>query len=225
MRLLMSILVVFISISLFSQSDSVNLHVNLPTMYADKDFFRKYKSELKKMRRVYPMALKAKELIDAYEEDLAVIDKKRTVKKYSKNAHEELKEQFTYSIKDLYVSEGQLLMELVHRETGMTVNEIIRKYRGAFQAGVYDAMSLLFDQNLDAKYDKDGKNWINEIIIYDIEHNNLEFEKEFKPMSKLEYKTEMKDYRNEFREYKNLLKERRRKEKRLKKEEKKKSRS
>lgn len=168
---------------------------DIPEMKVDLNFMSKYKRQLHLLRRTYPMALKAKELIDEYEADLESIDKKRKKKRYSKKAHQKLKDEFTYNIRDLYESEGNLLMQLVHRETGMTVNEVIKNYRGGFQTSMYGGIAKIFGQNLDATYDKNGDDWITEFVIQDIIAENIEFDSSMRKMDKKEYKSSMKDYR------------------------------
>ena len=195
------IFVLFVFLAVKAQEeDSIKLHLTIREMHTDRNFMKKYNRELAKVRRVYPMALKAKALINDYEADLAAIDKNRKQKKYGKNAHKELKEQFTYSIRDLYTSEGKLLMELVQRETNMTVNEIIRKYRGGMQASIYEGMGNLFDQNLDAKYDVNGDNWITEIVIQDILNGDVEFNPVMDELTKAEFKKTQQEYKERKKE-------------------------
>ena len=142
------------------------------------------------------MALKAKELIDDYEKDIADLDKKRLQRKYSKKMYKKLKDDFTYSIRDLYQSEGGLLMKLVHRETGMTVNQILRKYRNQFQTSFYGGVATIFGQNLNATYDANGDDWITESVINDIESGKIRFDKTMTTIDKSEYKKSMAEYRD-----------------------------
>ncbi len=169
-------------------------------MKVDRHFQWKYKHRLKQLRRTYPMALKAQELISQYEKDLADLNKKRKKKKYGKDAHNELKDEFTYNIRDLYESEGDLLMKLIHRETGMTVNEIIKKYRGGLQTGIYSGLAKLWGHNLDDTYDPDGEDWITEVVINDIESGKIAFDKKMAKLDKKEFKDGMKEYRNNRKE-------------------------
>ena len=179
-----------------SQDDlAISKEQEIPEMHVDRNFKWKYKRQLSLLRRTYPMALKAKELIDDYENDLSSMKKKRKKKRYSKKAHKKLKEEFTFNIRDLYQSEGELLMKLVYRETGMTVNEVIKNYRGGFQTAMYGGIAKMFGQNLDATYDAKGKDWITEAVINDINSGTVKFDKTMRKMDKSAYKESMKDYR------------------------------
>lgn len=187
---------IFLVPNLYSQEeDSIELHLTIREMYTSKNFIHEYNRELAKVRKVYPMALKAKALIDQYEKDLEEIEKQRKKNKYSKEAHDQLKEQFSYSIRDLYISEGNLLMQLVHRETNMTVNQIIKKYRGSVQAAVYNGMGNVFEQDLDATYDPEGKNKMTEIVIQDILSGQVEFNPEMDALTKAEFKKTQEEYK------------------------------
>lgn len=203
-----------------ADTDSIKLHLYIREMYTSKDFLWKYNRELEKVRRVYPMALKAKSLIDSYEKDLEDIEKHRKQKKYSKEAHQDLKDQFTYSIRDLYNSEGILLMQLVERETNMTVAEIIKKYRGGFQATIYDKMGDLFEQDLNARYDPKGLNWITEIVLQDILNGDVEFNPEMDQLTREEFKKTQADYKSRKKESHKNIRVLKHEQKALKKEQK-----
>lgn len=221
MRIFIYIAFLFIAGTSFGQEDVADIkNQQLPEMRADKDFGRKYRRQLRLLIRTYPMALKAKELIDEYDEDLSEIEKKRKKKKYGREAHRDLKEEFTYNILDLYASEGDLLMKLVYRETGMTVRQIIEKYKGNLSSDVYNMMGKAWGHDLDAKYDpKSSTNddWITEMVIQDILAGRIDFDLEMHKMSKEEYKVRMEDYNEKRKETKERIKEfekRKRKEKR-----------
>lgn len=142
------------------------------------------------------MALKAKQLIDNYERDLDDLKKNRKKKKYSKEAHQELKDEFSYNIRDLYQSEGDLLMKLIHRETGMTVHEIIKKYRGGMQSSLYNSMGKLWGHNLKDTYDANGDDWITEVVIQDILSGRISFDLKMDKLDKAAFKEGMKEYRD-----------------------------
>lgn len=198
--------ILMVSLSLmgfsFSQEDLAILkEQDIQEMRVDRHFNFKYKRQLSLLLRTYPMALEAKALIDQYEADLAEIEKSRKQKKYSKEAHKNLKEEFSFNIRDLYKSEGEMLMKLVHRETGMTVSEIIKSYRGGFQNSVYSNMAKLWGHDLDAKYDPLGEDWITEIVLQDIESGRIQFDTTMRKMDKASYKESMRAYRSDRKEY------------------------
>lgn len=226
LRIIIPLIILSFSNPILSQETaSIVKEQEIAVMHVDKNFNAKYQRQLRLLKRTYPMALKAKTLIDEYEADLAKISKKRKQKKYGKDAHSDLKDEFIYNIRDLYTSEGDLLMKLVYRETGMTVNEIIKKYRGGVQNTIYTGMAKLWGHDLHATYDPNGEDWITEVVINDIESGKISFDKEMKKLDKAGFKESMSDYREDVKKTKVKMKafkkEKRKAEKERKKSKKK----
>ncbi|MDP5099060.1 MAG: DUF4294 domain-containing protein [Crocinitomicaceae bacterium] len=222
LRIIILIVIANFSRLIYGQETaSIEKQQQIIEMRVDKNFNRKYQNQLRLLKRTYPMALKAKSLIDDYEADLAELNKKRQKKKYGKEAHSELKDEFVFNIRDLYSSEGDLLMKLVYRETGMTVNQIIKKYRGGLQNSFYTGIAKLWGQNLNSTYDPTGDDWITEIVIQDIESGRISFNKEMKKMKKADYKESMAEYRQDKKDTKERLKTTKKKNKKSKKAKKK----
>lgn len=175
-----------------------------------KDFNSLYDKQLRRVRRVYPLALEAAKMIENLEEELESLDSKRDKKKVTKKFHKEIKTEYLFVIKDLYIEEGKLLMKLIHRETGMTVQEIISKYKNKFSSEFYDQLGKLWDQDLDAIYDPQGEDIITEIVLMDIKNKVVAFDPSPRLMSKEEYKEEMKEYRVNKRAARKLMRQQRR---------------
>jgi hypothetical protein len=175
-----------------------------------KDFNSLYDKQLRRVRRVYPLALEAAKMIENLEEELENLDSKRDKKKATKKFHKEIKTEYLFVIKDLYIEEGKLLMKLIHRETGMTVEEIISKYKNKFSSEFYDQIGKLWDQNLDAIYDPQGEDIITEIVLMDIKNKVVTFDPIPRHMSKEDYKVEMKEYRVNKRAARKLMRQKRR---------------
>ena len=152
----------------------------------DPNYKRNYNYMLRKVKRVYPYALYAKELLENYEADISEIEKKRQIKKYGKTAHEKLMDDFEYVIRDMYVSDGKILMKLVYRETGISVYDIIAKYRGKMKAGWYSTVGKMFEQDLKAAYQPDKEDWLIERIVKEIEAGKHKLD-ELKLLSKEEF--------------------------------------
>ena len=183
-----------------------------------RNYHQKYKQTLRRVRRVYPLALHAAYIIDSLEHELAEVDKKRVQKKITKDTHKDLKEDFKYLLKELYVSEGVVLTKLIYRETGMTVEEIIKKYKGGAQATLYTGLAAMFDQELDATYDPDGEDFILECVIRDIQSGKVEFDDTFVIVDKAHFKKDRAEYRARQRENKKFNRQLKREERKKSKE-------
>lgn len=213
---------------------SLNISAQKEAIYADtldmlykefdevpliKDFNRKYRTALRRIRRVYPLALHAAKVIDSLEQEVAGLDKNRKKKKVARQTHRELKNDFKYLLKSLYVSEGVVLSKLIYRETGMTVQEIINTYKSGTQAVLYTSLANLFDQELDATYDPDKEDFVLECVIRDIKSGKVDFDPDFDIMNRDEYKEDQAAYKERKREStKKARKRKRAKRKKARKE-------
>ena len=202
------LLTVCSTISFFSYSQNEKEKV-LDEAIIDPDFQNKYNATLRRMRRVYPLAIEAARLVHELDNEIAQTDSKRKKRIISKTYSKELKEDYLYAIKDLYVEEGVLLMKLIHRETGKTVTEIIASYRGKVRSEFYDQLGKIWKQDLDAIYDP-KKEWITEMIIKQIYNNEISFDFTLKKPTKEEYKKSMKIYRADKRAARKLIRQRKR---------------
>jgi hypothetical protein len=195
-----------VGLSTFGQNENIK---ELDEAVIDPDFQNKYNATLRRMRRVYPLALEAARIVKELEAELAQVDSKRKKRKITKVYSKELKESYLYSIKDLYIEEGILLMKLVHRETNKTVAEIIASYRGKIKSEFYDQVGRIWKQDLDATYDV-KKEWITEMIIRQINANEISFDFALKKPSKEDYNNAMKVYRADKRIARKLIRQRKR---------------
>lgn len=223
-NIILFILLIFSGYS-YSQHDKNDTLVERLQVYegvnVSNTFNLDYQITLRRAKRVYPLALEAARIIDSIEMEIDNSKNKREVRKIRKNTKKTVKEDFKFLLKDLYVSEGKVLTKLVYRETGMTVNEIIKKYGNNFQAVFYSGMAGLFEQDLNATYSPEGEDFVLECVVRDLISGKVPFDSELKTMDKQEYKESMKSYRQSKRESSKKLKARRKQYKKQKKLEKK----
>ena len=180
---------------------SVSRHQELPAVRYDKHFDLHYKQQLNLIRRTYPLALRAREILDSLDTELENANSKRSQRKLARNTKDELKDEFTYLLKDLYIGEGAMLFKLIERETGMTVVEILEKYKGKIYAKSVQATFALYGHDADSKFDAQGKDWIAETVLQDIESGRLQLNLDVPEVTKEDYKENMKEYREDLREY------------------------
>lgn len=207
-RFLLLTVCIAASLPVLSQDDKLK-EKELEEAVIDPDFQNKYNTTLRRLRRVYPLALEAAKIVRDLDIDLAQAESKRQKRKITKKYSKELKESYLYAIKDLYIEEGILLMKLIHRETGKTTAEIIASYRGKFRSAFYDQLGRIWSQDLDATYDA-KKEWITEMIIRQIHNNEINFDFSLKTPTKEEYKNSMKIYRADKRAARKLIRQRKR---------------
>jgi hypothetical protein len=102
----------------------------------------------KKVLKVYPYAKSAKIQFKEIEEDFLFIKLKREKRKISKLHDRWLREHFTYDLKKLTRSEGQILSKLIHYETGKSSFKLIKEYRSGLNALLWQKIAKLYDGNL-----------------------------------------------------------------------------
>lgn len=117
----------------------------------------------------YPYARKAGYIINDINAKLASISDRGDRRRYIKSREAELKKEFGDPIKDLSVYQGKVLMKLINRQTGNNCYEIIKEYKGGFNARIYQTVAFVFGSNLKQDYDATGDDRAIESIVMEIE--------------------------------------------------------
>ena len=121
--------------------------------FKSKDERNQYYLLKKRVLKVYPYALVAKEKLNGIQKGLDTIPKRRHKKRYTKEVAKWVKEEYSEQLKNLTMSEGKILVKLIYRETKTTSYEIVKSYRGRFNAFFWQTMAKLWNNNLKTAYD------------------------------------------------------------------------
>ena len=116
-----------------------------------KDYLVYYRLRQRTLK-VYPYAYLASERLTELNKRLANIKRKRARKRYTKKIERYLEGEFKEELKKLTRSEGRILIKLIHRETGATAHELIKKLRNGWRAFIYHTTAKLFDINLKTEF-------------------------------------------------------------------------
>nr|WP_240315492.1 DUF4294 domain-containing protein [Aquimarina longa] len=128
---------------------------------------RKYLILRRKTRKVYPYAKLASDRLTTLNERLEGITSKRSKKKYIKILQKYMEEEFTKELKKLTRTEGQILVKLIHRQTGKTMFKLVKEYRSGWRAFWYNNTAKLFKISLKKEYDPiniEEDYWIEDIL-------------------------------------------------------------
>jgi len=193
---LFSLIVLFITLNSFQSlsqptlrnNDTIPQYLGSPITVVDKDFQRLYRRYKPIVLKVYPYALQSADLIDQMNNDLESIKKRRLRNKFLKKSYKKLKTDYKYVFLDMYVSEGKVLTKLIARETGLSIHQIVRKYRGKRDAAMFNLMGKMFDQDIKAPY-LSKKEYVLEAIIRDIESGKINFDSAVITIDKSIYKS------------------------------------
>ena len=121
--------------------------------FKDKAERKKYFILKRRVLKVYPYALVAKIKLQDIQKGLDSIPKRRHKKRYTKEVAKWVKEEYADKLKNLTMSEGKILVKLIYRETNTTSYEIVKSYRGRFNAFFWQTMAKFWDNNLKTEYD------------------------------------------------------------------------
>ena len=125
----------------------------LPNLsFKDRDARIRYVILRRKTLKVYPYAKLAAERLEALQERLETLTKKREKKKYAKVIQKYIEDEFSAELKKLTKTEGQILVKLIHRQTGKTAFEVIKELRSGWKAFWYNNTASLFDISLKREF-------------------------------------------------------------------------
>jgi len=114
---------------------------------------RQYLILRRKTRKVYPYAKLAAERLVTMNERLSTLKRKRDRRVYTKRVQNYVENEFADQLKKLTRSEGQILVKLIYRQTGITAFDLVKELRTGWRAFWYNVTANLFDISLKEKYE------------------------------------------------------------------------
>lgn len=106
----------------------------------------------RKTRKVYPYAKLASERLVELNSRLDYIKTKRDRKRYTKIVQNYIENEFSAELKKLTRTEGQILVKLIHRQTGTTAYDLVRDLKSGWRAFWYNTTASMFDISLKEEY-------------------------------------------------------------------------
>lgn len=127
---------------------------------------RRYLILQRKTQKVYPYAKLASERLVELNSRLDQIQSRRDRKKYTRIVQNYIEDQFSAELKKLTRTEGQILVKLIHRQTGTTAFELIRDLKSGWRAFWYNTTASIFDISLKEEYHPEANH--EDYLIEDI---------------------------------------------------------
>ena len=137
-----------------------------PLNFKSIDDQMRYYTIKRKTLKVYPYALLASERLEKLNSRLPLIKTRDQKKKYTRVVEKYIEKEFSNELKKLTRSEGQILIKLIYRETGLTVYKLVKELRNGFRAFSYNSLAKLFDISIKTQYNPMTNN--EDAIIEDI---------------------------------------------------------
>ena len=156
---------------IFPSHDSI-LHVNLGTIEIIRPYQFKNKRQEKKygqleidVLKTYPLALIVSSELNLVNSELdSIYTDKSSKKTYLKWYQKYVYKTYIDSLKTLNATQGRLLLKLIHRETGETPYNLIKSYRGGFNALLWESLGFMAGANLNSTYDPEENKMIEHVI-------------------------------------------------------------
>ena len=107
------------------------------------------------------------------DEELAKLPDDKSRRKWWRSFERQLYKKYEKDFRNMYASQGMMLMKLMDRETDKTSYELIKKYKGKASANFWQFVAKLFKNDLKEEYDASDKDRITERIINLVEAGQL----------------------------------------------------
>ena len=157
---------------------------------------RRYLILQRKTVKVYPYAKLAAERLETLNARISNLKSKRKQKKYTRMVQKYVEEEFAEKLKKFTISEGQILIKLIHRQTGETAFELIKYLRSGWRAFWYNNTASLFNMSLKLPFDPTTSKedyLIEDILQRQFQSGRLEYQKAYKEFDIYELKEQWKD--------------------------------
>ena len=126
----------------------------------------------RKTIKVYPYAKMAADRLDSMNVRLATLTRNRDRKRYTKRIQKYIEGEFSEELKKMSRTEGQILIKLIHRQTGVTAFDLIKELRNGWRAFWYNTTASMFDISLKREFDP--LNEKEDYLIEDVLQRNFQ---------------------------------------------------
>lgn len=150
---------------------------------------RRYLILRRKTRKVYPYAKLAAERLTTMNERIKTIEKNSDRRRYTRRIQNYIEGEFSEKLKKLTHTEGQILVKLIHRQTGRTAYDLVKELRTGWRAFWYNTTANLFEISLKEEYrpfEEEEDFLIEDILERSFQANILERQKPAQPIDYLD---------------------------------------
>jgi hypothetical protein len=130
---------------------------------------RRYWKLVYNLKKVLPYSKLVAQTVVVVDRKMAQLPDDRARRKYLRNVEDTLWNKYEKDLRNMTITQGQLLFKLVARETAESTYFWIDHYRGSVSAFFWQGMARLFGSNLKSDYDPQGADALIEQLIGYIE--------------------------------------------------------
>lgn len=135
-------------------------------------YVKNYKN-IRNFRKVYPYAMKTKQLIENLNKQLSTMKNESEKAKLIKETEKKLFADYENAVRTMTVSQGKLLLKLIARETNKTGYELIKDYKGSIPASFWYGVGKIFGTDLKTEFHKEQEDSVIENILDKYNKNDL----------------------------------------------------
>ncbi|MGO4906340.1 DUF4294 domain-containing protein [Flavobacterium sp. W20_MBD1_R3] len=135
--------------------------------------------------KTYPYAKLASERLSNLNKGMANLKTNKEKKRYFKIVESYLNDEFEAKLKKLSRKQGQILVKLIHRQTGTTTYELVKNLKSGWKAFWSNTAASMFDINLKTKYapfDVNEDYFIETILVRAFDSGRLQNQNPAKPV-------------------------------------------
>lgn len=148
--------------------------------FADRNARIRYVILRRKTLKVYPYAKLAAERLESLQARLDELKRRRDKKRYARIIQKYIEDEFSAELKKLTKTEGQILVKLIHRQTGQTTFDLIKELRSGWRAFWFNSTASLFDISLKKEFspmDEEEDYLIEDILQRAFQNRQIEHQK------------------------------------------------
>ena len=146
--------------------------------FKNSEEIRKYLILKRKTIKVYPYSVMSSRRLKSLNDRLLVIKTKRERRRYTRMVQKFLEDELTPELSKLTRSEGQILIKLIYRQTGITTYNLVKNLRNGVKAFLYNTTARFFDLNLKTEFNPEiilEDYYIEDIIQRSVRDNLIKY--------------------------------------------------
>ena len=146
--------------------------------FKNSEQIRKYLILKRKTIKVYPYSVMASKRLKSLNDRLLIIKTKRERRRYTRMVQKFLEDELTPELSKLTKSEGQILIKLIYRQTGISAYNLVKNLRNGVKAFLYNTTARFFDLNLKTEFNPEiilDDYYIEDIIQRSVRDNLIEY--------------------------------------------------
>ena len=116
--------------------------------FKDSNELKNYLILKRKTLKVYSYAILASNRLTTLNERLVNIKRRRDRKNYTKKIQKFIVNEFNDELRKFTQTEGQILIKLIHRQTGTSAYKLIKEIRNGWSAFWYNNTARIFNMSL-----------------------------------------------------------------------------